>query len=178
MIRKILAPTDLSHNSKAGIGYAVSLARENRAQLILLYVTSIPFHEFQGICEVANFASGPVPQLTIDYYLRAAKGDLSHFIYVYFADAIKGLNSSLNVAFGRISREIVRVADHEESDLIVMAKRKRPIPFSLFSHSVSEAVSRQASCPVLTICPPHIRRPQFARRTPFFGTVLQRSEVY
>jgi universal stress protein A len=178
MVRRILAPTDLSYNSKTGVGYAVSLARENRAQLNLLYITSIPFHQFERICEAANFASGPVPQLTIDYYLRGAQTDLSHFLYGNFAAAIKGINCRLNVSFGSVSTEIVRLANQEETDLIVMAKRKRRSPFSFFARSVSEEVSRHAPCPVLTICPPQVVRPRLARRTPSFGRVLQRSEVY
>ena len=35
MIQKILCPTDLTLNSLAGIVYGLTLARENRAQLIV-----------------------------------------------------------------------------------------------------------------------------------------------
>jgi len=38
LIRKILAPTDLSVKSIAGMAYAISLARENSAELLFLHV--------------------------------------------------------------------------------------------------------------------------------------------
>jgi nucleotide-binding universal stress UspA family protein len=46
MIRKILAPTDLSVKSIAGMAYAISLARENSAELLFLHVASMQLNRF------------------------------------------------------------------------------------------------------------------------------------
>ena len=42
MIQKILCPTDLTVNSMESIVYGLSLAKENRAQLIVFHSTSFP----------------------------------------------------------------------------------------------------------------------------------------
>ena len=42
MIQKILCPTDLTLNSMAGVAYGLTLAKENRAQLIVFHATLLP----------------------------------------------------------------------------------------------------------------------------------------
>ena len=42
MIQRILCPTNFTENSKTGIAYALSVAKENSAQLIIFHATAFP----------------------------------------------------------------------------------------------------------------------------------------
>jgi hypothetical protein len=83
----------------------------------------------------------------------------------------------VKIGLGKIAKEVVAAAVQEEADLIVMAKRKRGPLSRLFSRSISEAVSRKASCPVLSICPLQIIRPWRKDRAGVGARILQGSEA-
>ena len=51
IVRKILPPTDLSDNSKAGLSYAISLAKEKRAKPSILHVVSLPVYALESLAE-------------------------------------------------------------------------------------------------------------------------------
>ena len=55
MIQKILCPSDLTLNSLAGVAYGLTLAKENRAQLIVFHATSFPcqypYYELESLRE-------------------------------------------------------------------------------------------------------------------------------
>jgi len=177
-IRKILCPSDLSYNSKAGVAYAISLARENRAELVVFYATSIPVYELAHSWEPNPFiGENYVPKFTVDQLLRDAASKVSHFVHGNFGDEINGLKWRPEIGLGNVSKEIVSAAVQEEVDLIVMAKRKRGLVGRLLSRSISEAVSRESPCPVLSVCPPQIVRPWRGWQVPLVGGVLRGSEA-
>lgn len=178
MIRKILCPTDFSGNSKVGIAYAISLARENRAELVLFHVTSFPYRLLTSPCEVdALVGRNCVPRFTVDQLFREAALKVSHYIHARFGNETCGLKWKPKIGLGKIAKEIVSAACQEEADLIVMAKRKRGRVGRILSRSISEAVSRRAPCPVLSVCPPKILRPWQGTRLPSSRRVLQGSEA-
>ncbi len=179
MIRKILCPTDLSANSKAGVAYALSLARENRAELVVFHATSFPVYELAYSGEPNPFLGGNfVPRFTVDQLLRDATSKVRHFIHANFGDEIARIQWKPKAGLGKVAREIVAAARQEEADLIVMAKKKKRPLSCILSRSVSEAVSRQAPCPVVSVSPPQIQRLWRGRRVPWMGGVLQDSEAY
>jgi hypothetical protein len=61
---------------------------------------------------------------------------------------------TIRTSIGNVPREIVAAAAQEKANCIVMAKRKRGILFRCLARSVSEVVSVNAPCPVLSLCPP------------------------
>lgn len=171
IVKKILVPTDLSVNSKAGAAYALTLAHQYRAELILLHVSSFSLYQFAASWETEAIYGQPAIQLILDDQLRQARRDLRCFVQGHFSDGIGDLKCTLKVGCGNISNEIVSAAWQEEVDLIVMAKRDRGPLGRLLSRSVSEAVSRQAPCPVLSICPPQIVWPWRGGRVPMARTL-------
>ncbi len=178
IIEKIRCPTDLSGNSKVGIAYAISLARENRAELVLFHVTSFPYRLLTSPCEVdALLGRNCVPGFTVDQLFREATLKVSHYIHARFGNETCGLKWKPKIGLGKIANEIVTAACQEEADLIVMAKRKQGRVGRLLSHSISEAVSGRAPCPVLSVCPPQIVRPWRGWQMPLVGGVLRGSEA-
>ena len=126
-IERILCPTDLSPYSGNAVRYALALARAHEAELILLHCTNGTDAEVElGLLETSL---------------------LEH---VSPAD-LKGVRWRVVVApAAEIDEEIMRRAQTERVDLIVMRSRRRPHRAALLG-STAESVSRSAPCPVLVM---------------------------
>jgi nucleotide-binding universal stress UspA family protein len=77
------------------------------------------------------------------------------------------------VALGKVADEIVAAAIQEEVDLIVMARRERGVLARTLRRSISEAVTRNAPCPVLSIYPTQVIRPPQGWRVPMLGEIAE-----
>jgi len=153
MIRKILAPTDLSSKSIAGMAYAISLARENSAELLFFHVASMSVCKLALLYQWEYERTRSIP-LSIDKNILAKnKSQLNRFIRHHFENEINQLQWRAVVRWGGIPSGIVSVATEEDIDLIVMGKRERGI-MSLFSRSISKSISRRGHCPVVSIRSP------------------------
>src|SRR5689334_817164 len=126
-IDRILCPTDLSPYSGNAVRYALALARAHEAELILLHCTN----EMDTEAELGLLETSLLQHLT--------PGDL------------KGARWRVVVAPAKeVDEEIMRRAQMERVDLIVMRSRRRPHRAALLG-STAESVSRSAPCPVLVM---------------------------
>jgi nucleotide-binding universal stress UspA family protein len=126
-IERILCPTDLSPYSGNAVRYALALARAHEAELILLHCTN----EMDTEAELGLLETSLLQHLT--------PGDL------------KGARWRVVVApADEVDEEIMRRAQLERVDLIVMRSRRRPHRAALLG-STAESVSRSAPCPVLVM---------------------------
>jgi len=120
-IKRILCPTDLSPYSGNAVRYAMALARAHDAELILLYCTD----DLDG------------KELLLD----------SVFEYIDPSDS----RCRLMIApADHVDEEIMKQAQVECVDLIIMRSRRRPHRAALLG-STAESVSRSAPCPVLVM---------------------------
>jgi nucleotide-binding universal stress UspA family protein len=157
LIKKILCPIDLSENAKIGMAYAVSLAREHKAELVFFHVTHFPSWELAYPCEPDPlFQRSLPPRLSVDDLFKSAASRVRNLVRANFGAEVFGLSWKARISLGNIAGEIVAAAAGEKTDLIIMAKRKRGVLVRLFARSISEAVSEKAPCPVLSLCPPQI----------------------
>lgn len=126
-IQRILCPTDLSSYSGNAVRYALALARAHEAELTLLHCTDVTDAEEElGLLETSLL------QHVNPNDLRGARWR----VVVAPADAI--------------DEEIMRRAQVERTDLIVMRSRRRPHRAALLG-STAESVCRSAPCPVLVM---------------------------
>ena len=176
MIQKILCPTDLSANSHDSVAYALRLAKENGAQLILFHATSFPSFTYYP-CEMEPFYQWQelVSKSKMDRILADAENKVRNFVCARFGAESNGVVWKPKVALGRASEEIVTAAFREEVDIIVMARCKRATLARIFTSSLSEAVSNGAPCPVLSIDTTQFARPSRGWRVPLLREILQRS---
>ena len=145
-VRKILAPTDMSDFSSVGVRYALELARELGAEIMIYYVIPMGDDWFAG-----HERPGPVRDL-----LANEEVSLDKFLAERFADDTKAVKIRQRVEFGAPQTSIVDMAEREGSDLIVMSTHGRTGLSHILLGSVTEKVVARAPCPVLAI-PSHGR---------------------
>jgi universal stress protein A len=130
---RILVPVDFSACSLAALDHALAMATRFGSSVDVLHVWSTP----GGHETVAAFADSEAAQL-LDQALNALAG----------GDTVEVRS---RVQRGEAVAEIVRIADEDGYDLIVMGTHGRSGPSQLPRGSVAEQVIRRAPCPVLTI---------------------------
>jgi nucleotide-binding universal stress UspA family protein len=174
MAKKILCPTDLTGNSKDSVGYAFSLARRNSAQLIILHITSFPTLSQYPSCELGYFHQWEqfACRFKADHVFAEGERRVREFIRAKFAAESDGVEWKPRITLGRVSEEILLAAFQQEVDLIVLARRKGRKLTRLFTRSVSETVSKNAPCPVLSIDATQFVRLSLARRVPLLGEIV------
>lgn len=143
--KKILLPIDFSECSPRLVPYAVDLAKKYNAELYLLYVV----HTMKRF---GTWWVGLPPSLEkIDEEIATnAEKKMKAFTREHLGDFS---NYATSVVIGDPSPDILKFAEKERIDLIVMGTHGRKgLEHTVFG-SVAEGVVRGASCPVLTINP-------------------------
>lgn len=145
LFRVILFAGDFSEGSQAAFEVASSLARDGSTKLIVLHVLELIELNQQPL--IYGELGVPLP-ISASYprhieALRARMADLyapSHPVEVDYL-----------VIEGEPADEVLRVAEAESADLIVMGTHGRTGLDRLLAGSVAEAVMRRSSRPVLTV---------------------------
>lgn len=136
--RKILFATDFSPSSDAALATAISLSRESDATLVLVHVQEPPMAFGGGETYI-----GPTE----------SEDELSEMLSNLVGEE-QGVSVERRVLVGNPAHEIVRLAEEDHADLIVIGSHGRTGVSRLLMGSVAEAVVRRAKCPVLTIKQP------------------------
>lgn len=156
MIRKtILAPTDLSELSRAGVRYALAVARDLDAEVTIYHVvTADEMRKLGDSVKGHAFSAGGFPSL-LKSYLHTYEASLAQFVEQNFSDLLPLVRVDEKVELGSPGRNIVERAKTDGADLIIMATNGRDGLSRMFMGSVTEQVIRNAPCPVLAI-PPYL----------------------
>jgi universal stress protein A len=141
-LSRILVPIDFSIRSRNAVQYAVGLARQSNARLILLHVV-------EPIIYPADLGYAPSSMQTVGIdYRKAAKEKLVQWQQEEVPPELK---SELRIALGKPFREITAVAQKIKADLIVLSTHGYTGLKHVLLGSTAERVVRHASCPVLTL---------------------------
>lgn len=136
--KTILFPTDFSTLSDAALGHATALAKDTGAKLLIVHVEEPP----------AAYGAG-------EMYYGIPDPDNAELRRML----AKVVPSDPSVAYehrlviGDPADEIVRLAEQEKVDLIVLGTHGRTGLRRMLMGSVAEAVVRRATCPVFTFKP-------------------------
>lgn len=142
-LSKIIAPTDLSELSRAAVRHALETGIEQKAAVIVYHVIDEDADWF-GKDDGLNPASVLAPQ---------QKERLHEFIKQNFADLIGKVEIQEVVEAGIPYNKIVKKAEEDNADLIVMSTHGRTGIEQIMLGSVTAKVVARASCPVLSIRP-------------------------
>jgi nucleotide-binding universal stress UspA family protein len=142
--KNILVPTDFSMPSVEGVRYAARLARDSSAQVILVHV--IPNLHPRSMFEAKSVPMFPPPEdarrIAQENLANVKKSELTG------VDRVKTV-----VCEGHAASEIVRTAQEEQVDLIVMGSTGHSALVKVLLGSTAERVTRTATCPVLLVRP-------------------------
>jgi len=155
LIKKILAPTDLSSFSAIGVRYACNLAKAVGAEVIVAHAVSTS--EFMSHATSLKItSSGAEADDLLGKLAEHHKLLLRKFTEQQLPSAEADLNVQPIVEMGDPHTLIVNWARDKAVDLIVMSTHGRSGLSRMLLGSVTEKVLRSASCPVLAI-PSHER---------------------
>lgn len=138
---RLLCPVDFSESSLAALRFAFSLAKETDAELTILHVFDWPPDD-----------DLLVERFDAPEFRRVVEEQARSRLFALVTDDVRvWCKPSTKVAYGKPYREILDVAEKEQTDLIVIGVRGRnPLDLTLFGSTTNHVV-RRASCPVLTL---------------------------
>jgi universal stress protein A len=142
--QRILFPTDFSHDNEAALQYASSLARETGA---ILYVVHV---------DEAVAIAPAMGDAVAYYYAQTTAMDRSEIRerLSSVVPTISDVQFEHHYLVGAPAEEILRFAEREGVDLIVMATHGRSGLARLLMGSVAEGVMRGAKCPIIIVKQP------------------------
>ncbi|MFN3739947.1 MAG: universal stress protein [Thermodesulfovibrionales bacterium] len=141
MVKKILLPTDFSEGSKNALPYAVELTKQYNASLYMIHV----------IYDI-NQASGlHVPHVNLDQLYSEIESVAKKELERFGLEELRGMNVQREVLRGVPYEEIVKYAEKNQIDLIVIGTHGRKGLEKIFFGSTAEQVVRKAPCAVLTV---------------------------
>lgn len=138
-IKKILVPVDFSSGSEAALNLATSLARDTGAKLLLMHVQITPLPVGGGEFMYVE-PSPPTDELRArlkNVLPKDPKIPVEHFLLT-----------------GDPADCIVKLAEDEKVDFIVLGTHGRRGLTRILMGSVAELVVRWAKCPVVTVKSP------------------------
>jgi nucleotide-binding universal stress UspA family protein len=144
LMRRILVPTDFSDSARQALDWAVALAREFKAEILLLHVV-------ENL--TVGYASDLFPVPMAEVYEEIAGYARSELAKLVEEVRGRGVSAETRLAQGTPSAEIIRVAKEEPVDLIVLGSHGKGLLDHALFGSTTERVVRKAPCPVLTSRP-------------------------
>ena len=142
-VAKILAPTDLSTLSRPAVRYAVETALAQNAEVIVYNVVSEDVEWFDK-----DDALSPANALVPQQKLR-----LDEFVKESCAEFLGKVRINQAVGVGIPYKEIIRKAEEENADMIIMSTHGRTGLDHFMLGSVTEKVVAHAPCRVLSMRP-------------------------
>lgn len=140
-IRRILCPVDFSEPSESALDYAVDLASKFGADVQLVHVYQLPVYALPDGAMMA----GPEFTTKVTNELSKALDALAE------KKAESGVKVETHLVEGIPYREVVRLGEELEADLVVMGTHGRTGIKHLLLGSVAERVVRSSKIPVITV---------------------------
>ncbi len=144
MYNKILVPLDGSDRATKALSHTVELAKKLGARMTLMHVVPC----LPPYVNTAVDRLGHAQQAIIDELMRNGKEMLEQYVS---SISDKTIQFDTFIVMGQPADEILEKARAENYDLIVVGSRGLGEIKSYIMGSVSNRVSRHASCPVLII---------------------------
>jgi nucleotide-binding universal stress UspA family protein len=143
LYKTIVCPIDFSDASTRALEYALSLAEETNAHLLLLHVIEGVIDPSQ-LREVSHFS---VPE----YYRHLEEDAMARLKTAIPEDARVWCTPDERLASGKPHREILRIAEETSAEIIVMGVHGKGAFSRRVLGSTTHHVIRGAGCPVLTL---------------------------
>ncbi len=141
--KTILCPLDFSDGSQRSLEYALSLAKEADARLILL-------HAIEDL--LGDAGTRTLGHVSVSEYYHQLEQDAAARLTAMVPDEARvWARPEERVVRGRAYREILKVVADERVDLVVMGVQGKGAVDRFLFGSTTHRVVREARCPVLTL---------------------------
>lgn len=141
---KILCPVDFSEFSGLALKYAAALAWENDAKLVV-------FHSIPDLALTLSSLEGNYQETVHEAIYSRSNAQLQDFLC---ASVPANTRYEQKIATGSPTEAILKVAEEEQADLIVMGTHGHSGYERFFVGSVTNKVLHKALVPVLVVCKP------------------------
>lgn len=142
-IKKILVPVDFSENSAKLLQSAGFFAEKFQAAITVVFVMQT-FDDYSGFF---------VPHMPIAQFEDEMRQNAEKKMHSFIAETVPGGAPESIVLHGDIAEEIIRYAEQQSMDLIIMGTHGYKGLEKVLFGSVADKVVKLSSCPVLTINP-------------------------
>ncbi len=140
LFNNILVPTDFSESSRQAMEYAVVLAKEYNAKINLMHSLEVRFHP-------AYYAAGVESIFQLDPDIKPRiQARLEAFLQSF---DLSGIEVATSITEGSSHTQIVKQAQSQKHDLIVMSTRGHDEIADYLIGSTTDRVIKSAPCPIL-----------------------------
>jgi nucleotide-binding universal stress UspA family protein len=139
-MKKIIVPIDFSKHSEFALKVAASLAKKNKAELILLHMLDIS-EQMISITESTK-------RRELMFFMELAKKRFEEFVD---KDYMKGVKTTPIIKHYKVFEEVDSTAKEIDADFIVMGSRGSSGVKGYFVGSNTEKVVRTSDIPVLVV---------------------------
>lgn len=141
-MKTILVPTDLSKQADNACRYAIEIAKEMKAKIILMNTYETPVY----------YTDVPMVSAQTDYLLfhNSAFAEMKKY-YNRISKTAGGIKIELIVQQGLASARIKEIALEKKADLIVMGTTRKGLLEKMLLGSNTARIIRKAPCPLLLI---------------------------
>ena len=144
-LKRILFPTDFSDFSKYAASFAASFACDYGAKLHVLHVVETFLDFYETLSE--TMPGKELDSRIMELANREIEASTTPEVF-------KELDIEINCVKGKPFLEIIRVANEQDIDMIVMGTHGRAALEAALMGSTAEKVVRKAQCPVFTVRKP------------------------
>jgi nucleotide-binding universal stress UspA family protein len=159
MLANILVPLDGSEHSLKALDYAITLATKFSSVVHIVHIIHIvqaitaatydTAFTMHGLYTRASDMAGPAFMIDLKNHLEENGRRILAATEAKTREA--GIKAVTTLLYGSPAEEIINFAEKKEMDLIVIGDRGLGSVTRFFLGSVSNKVSRHASCPVLIV---------------------------
>lgn len=146
-VKKILFPTDFSDAANYALSYAVEMTKLLDAKLEIVHI----------VFDDSNIVAFYIPQMgmPMNEFIDNVEDNSKELFEKYLKEnkELEGITYTHKILKGTPSAEIVKYAEEEGFDLIVLGTHGRTGLEHVLFGSNAELVVRKAPCPVLTVRP-------------------------
>lgn len=153
-ISTILYATDLGDQAKPVFRHALALAKQHGANIVMLHVVE-PMSD-SAMAFISSYVSKEVSNKVQKTTMQEVLANMKVRLKKFYAEECEGSENfspvkEFLVVGGKPSEEILRVAEEDKVDMIVMGKSTRRVRGIRVMGSTARRVSRMSNVPVLVV---------------------------
>jgi nucleotide-binding universal stress UspA family protein len=153
-VSTIIYATDLGSQTRPVFKHALAMAKQYDANIIMLHIVEPIGETAKAVIRtyLSKELTDDVQKATMREILVKMRGRLKQFYQDECEDEKQfSLVKEILVVAGKPSEEILRVAEEDKADLIVMGKSTRKVRGIRVMGSTARRVSRMSNVPVLVV---------------------------